>query len=73
MSVLTLEGVVENGQIRLLDGAVLPDKTKVYVVVPDPAPRNPRLWSPRLAEPEQAADFRMQVTEPSQGDPDAAE
>jgi len=71
MSVLTLEGLVENGRIRLLDGPVLPDETRVYVVVPDAAPQTPRLWSPRLAEPEQAADFRMHVTEPPQGDPDA--
>jgi hypothetical protein len=69
MSVLTFQGVVENGQIRLLDGAALPDKTKVYVVVRDTASRVPRLWSPRLVERGQAADFRMQVTELSQGDP----
>ncbi len=37
MSVLTFEGIVENGQIRLKTGFHLPDKTKVYVVVPDAA------------------------------------
>jgi hypothetical protein len=71
MSVRTFEGLVEDGQIRLLDDAQLPDKTKVYVVVPDTGSRVSRLWSPRLADPEQAADFRMEVTEPSQSDPDA--
>jgi tetratricopeptide (TPR) repeat protein len=71
MSVLTLEGLVENGRIRLVDGTVLPDKTKVYVVVPDAALQPSHLWSPRLADPEQAAEFRMQVTALPQGDPDA--
>jgi hypothetical protein len=50
---------------------VLPDKTKVYVVVPDAALQPSHLWSPRLADPEQAAEFRMQVTALPQGDPDA--
>jgi len=63
MSVLTLEGVVDNGQIRLLDQATLPEKTRVYVVVPDAARLEPRVWSPRLAEPGQAAAFSMEVTE----------
>ena len=71
MSVLTFEGVVENGQIRLLDGALLPDRTKVYVVVLDAPPRFPCLRSPRLAEPKLAADFRMDSTEPAQPDPDS--
>lgn len=69
MSVQTFEGLVENGRIRLLEDAVLPDKTRVYVVVPGAEPRAARLWSPRLADPAQASDFRMQVTTP--GDPDA--
>jgi len=67
MPVPTFEGVVENGQIRLLDGAMLPDKTRVYVVVPDVAPEFFRLRSPRLAASEQAAEVRMQVIEQSQG------
>lgn len=71
MGVLTFEGLVENGQIQLPGGTVLPDKTRVYVVVPDAAPQSAHLWSPRLANPEQVADFRMQVTVPSQSDPDA--
>jgi hypothetical protein len=35
MAILTVEGVVENGQIRLRDNVVLPEHTKVYVVIPD--------------------------------------
>jgi hypothetical protein len=32
MPILTLEGIVENGQIRLRDPVTLPEHTKVYVV-----------------------------------------
>src|SRR6266849_8576763 len=35
MAILTVEGVVENGQIRLRDNVALPEHTKVYVVIPD--------------------------------------
>ena len=35
MSVATFEGVVENGQVRLAGGVHLPERTKVYVVVPE--------------------------------------
>ena len=66
MGVLAFEGVVEDGQIRLKDGIRLPDKTKVYVIVPDiQVKRGARIFSPRLAHPEQAADFEMEVIEES--------
>jgi hypothetical protein len=35
MSILTLEGVVEGGWVRLVNSAALPENSKVYVVVPD--------------------------------------
>lgn len=35
MSVTTFQGTVENGQVRLPANVSLPEKTKVYVVVPD--------------------------------------
>jgi len=64
MASLTVEGVVENGQIRLTDGVTLPERAKVYVVVPgvEIGPQV-RLYSPRLAHPEQAADFAKQIIE----------
>ena len=34
MAILTLEGTVENGRIRLSDDVTLPEQTKVYVVIP---------------------------------------
>ncbi|MBI3948366.1 MAG: hypothetical protein HY321_20795 [Armatimonadetes bacterium] len=64
MSVITLEGVVEHGQIRLADNIQLPDQTRVYVIVPDAQiEQTARIVSPRLAHPEQAGDFQMQVME----------
>jgi len=62
MSVSTFEGVVENGQIKLPKDLHLPDRTKVYVVIPgSEPPSGTRVMSPRLANPEQAKDFKMTV------------
>ena len=64
MPVVTLEGVVEHGQIKLKANIPLPDNTKVYVVIPDlQIEQSARLVSPRLAHPAQAADFEMEVSE----------
>ena len=35
MQVTTFQGEIENGQVRLTTEVRLPDKTKVYVVVPE--------------------------------------
>jgi hypothetical protein len=62
MSVITLEGVVEHGQIRLKTNVQLPDNTKVYVVVPNvQIQQTGRILSPHLTHPEQAADFKMEI------------
>jgi hypothetical protein len=64
MSVQAYEGIVENGRIKLADDAVLPEHTRVYVVVSqwgDEA--KARIYSPRLAHPEQAGEFAKQVIE----------
>jgi hypothetical protein len=64
MRVVTFEGVVEYGQIKLKASIRLPDHTKVYVVVPGlQVEQSVRIVSPRLAHPEQAADFTMEVVE----------
>ena len=67
MSVVTYEGIVEDGRIRLEAVVRLPDKTRVYVVVPGmPVESAARIFSPRLAHPEEQADFVMEmVDEPS--------
>ena len=62
MAMFTVEGIVENGQIKLHDPIVLPEHTKVFVVVPDtPAPQQARIRTPHLAHPEQAIDFAKKV------------
>lgn len=64
MNVATFEGVVDHGQIKLNNGVLLPDRVKVYVVVPDfQISHQSQIRSPRLAHPEQAEDFKMEVTE----------
>jgi hypothetical protein len=63
MGAVTLEGIVEQGQNKLNSDVRLPDGTKVYIVVPDIEieEKGVHLRSPRLAHPEQAADFEMEV------------
>jgi hypothetical protein len=64
VGVSTFHGVVKNGQIRLDEKVTLPENAEVYVVVPDfeSLPRA-RVHSPRLAHPEQAADFVKQIVQ----------
>lgn len=64
MLVNAIEGVIENGKIRLREEVTLAENTKVYVIVAGPV-TNPaiHLRTPRLAHPEQAGDFRKQVVE----------
>jgi hypothetical protein len=62
MGVATFEGVVEQGRIRLKTNVRLPGNTKVYVIVPAiQIERSAHIFSPRLAHPEQAADFELEV------------
>ena len=66
MTISTFEGIVENGQIRLRDNVMLPENTKVYVVIPGlEALPQAQVYSPRLVHPEQASDFAKQVIEVS--------
>ncbi len=62
MKVATFEAVIENGQIRLPGSVHLPEKTRVYVVIPG-VPSAAYVGSPRLARPEQAADFEKEIIE----------
>ncbi len=61
MRITTFEGIVDNGQIRLLGNIRLPDNAKVYVIVPDI--KFAEIHSPSLLHPEQAADFKLEIIE----------
>lgn len=64
MSVVTYEGVIEHGQVRLKTQVCLPEGARVYVIVPDvQAEPAGRIVSPRLLHPEQVDDFVMQIVE----------
>ncbi len=67
MSVVTYEGVVENGQIRLKDEVRLPEHTTVYVLVPEVQHRPVfHVVSPRLVNPHDVTRFTMErVEEPT--------
>ncbi|HLA88175.1 MAG TPA: helix-turn-helix domain-containing protein [Anaerolineales bacterium] len=63
------EGIVEHGKICLKAGTKLPEDVKVYVVVTNEfnvklnRKKPAQILSPRLAVREQAADFKLTVTE----------
>lgn len=62
MKVIAYEGVVENGRVRLPADVSLPEESIVYVVVPGiEAQRTAHIYSPRLANPQQATDFIKEV------------
>jgi hypothetical protein len=64
MTYSTLEGLVENGQIRIPGNILLPENAKVYVLIPNAEDQSSvRIYSPRLAHREQAIDFVKEVTE----------
>lgn len=68
MMLNAIEGVVENERIRLREDVSLPENATVYVIIADQQPsigthREARVRSPRLANPQQAPDFRKQVME----------
>jgi hypothetical protein len=64
MNVLALEAVVDHGSIRLPPDVKLPDRTKVYVIVPaNLTQKKARLLSPRLTNPKQVRGFVMEVGE----------
>lgn len=66
MLVNAIEGVVENGRIRLREDVSLAENTRVFVIVADlPVGPDAQIRTPRLARPEQAGDFRKQVLEGS--------
>ncbi|MBX3059195.1 MAG: hypothetical protein KF770_22225 [Anaerolineae bacterium] len=64
MQVSTYEGIVENGKIRLKTAVQLPESMTVYVIVPDLVAKPVvHVYSPRLAHPEQAKDFKKEIIE----------
>jgi hypothetical protein len=63
MKVATYEATVESGQIRLTEPVTLPERARVYVVVPGIHDQTRfHIYSPRLAHPARAGDFVKEVT-----------
>ena len=66
MGVLTIEGIVDHGRIKLISDVQLPEQMRVYVVVPDMRIEgSSHLFSPRLKDLRQVDDFVMEVIEES--------
>lgn len=64
MKAITFEATIVNGQIKLVDSITLPEHLRVLVVVPEGLPARPlQNRSPRLVNPDDAADFIKEVTE----------
>ena len=64
-----IDAIYDQGVFRPLEPLVLPEGTRVHLhVEPEPATADTqsaaaKLRSPRLAHPEQAADFQMEVSD----------
>lgn len=68
MTITTYEGIVKKGQIQFSPEIQLPENAKVYVIVPEVEinlKKVVQVLSPQLVYREQAAQFRMQVSEES--------
>jgi hypothetical protein len=62
MQITAIQGIVENGQIRLSENVRLPEKATVYVIFPElQNPAAKRISGPRLARKEDAARFKKIV------------
>jgi hypothetical protein len=60
MQVITIQGIVKNGQIHLSEDVKLPEMTKVYVVIPPPE-TGKKIMSPRLANKADAQRFVKKI------------
>ena len=60
MQVITIQGIVKNGQIHLTEDVELPEMTKVYVVIP-PTENSKKIMSPRLANKSDTKRFVKRI------------
>jgi predicted DNA-binding antitoxin AbrB/MazE fold protein len=63
-----VEAIFSQGAFRPVQPLALPEGTRVQLSVEDqanaqPIPSVPKIFSPKLAHPKDAADFRMEVRE----------
>ncbi len=70
MTVKTYQGIVEKGKILLREGAQLPERATVYVIVTDEAlpvtidgEKPVQILSPHFVRREDAVHFKLTVTE----------
>ena len=63
MQITTIEGIVENGQIRLTEKIKLPEMTKVFVVVPNFERTSAQIMSPHLVDKDRIKDFEREIIE----------
>ncbi len=61
MQIITIEGIVKNGQIQLTEDVQLPESATVYVIIPNMEKRTARIMSPRLVNKEDAKFFEKTV------------
>jgi predicted DNA-binding antitoxin AbrB/MazE fold protein len=68
-----VDAIFSQGAFRPLEPLALPEGTRVHLSVEEEAPADPatrvaRMHTPKLARPEDAADFVMEVREARHGD-----
>ena len=64
MKVATYEAIIEKGQVKLLTNVELPEKAKVYVIIPEEKNQE-RFYvgSPRLVDKGKIVDFQKEMIE----------
>ena len=63
MHVTTIEGIVKNGQIQLMEDVKLPESANVYVIVPNFQRATAKIMSPRLVDRDRLKDFDREIIE----------
>ena len=63
MQITTIQGIVKNGQIQLIEDYELPEATEVYVVIPKTEKQTAKIMSPRLVNKSDAKFFKKEVIE----------
>ena len=64
MTIKAYEGIIKNGRVELKSDIPLPDRTRVYVIIPEAGVVGiARVPGPRFAQSEEAVDFEMEVAE----------
>ena len=61
MQITTIQGIVKNGRIQLIEDYELPEAAEVFVIIPKMKKQTARIMSPRLVNKSDAKFFEKTV------------